>query len=74
MHRTTIELDLDLVARAKRVLGLSTTKATVEEALRRVAEAGEALEETRAAKQLADLRTAGTHVDFDALLSDDMWR
>ncbi|HVL91528.1 MAG TPA: type II toxin-antitoxin system VapB family antitoxin, partial [Actinomycetota bacterium] len=36
-RRTTIEIDERLLERAKRALGLRTTRATVEEALRRVA-------------------------------------
>ncbi|TMF98029.1 MAG: type II toxin-antitoxin system VapB family antitoxin, partial [Chloroflexi bacterium] len=40
VRRTTIELDEDLVERAKKVLGAKTTRATVEEALRRAVEIG----------------------------------
>jgi Arc/MetJ family transcription regulator len=74
MKRTTIELDEDLVARAKRALGLETTRATVEEALRRVAEGAEQEHAGRAARQRADLQTLGTHIDLDVLGSEDMWR
>ncbi|GAA0635229.1 type II toxin-antitoxin system VapB family antitoxin [Sporichthya brevicatena] len=74
MRRTTIELDEDLVARAKRALGLTTTRATVEEALRRVVESGEAARAERTERQLADLETMTTHVDVDVLSSDAMWR
>jgi len=37
VHRTTIEIDEELPARARAALGLDTTRATVEEALRRSA-------------------------------------
>lgn len=74
MKRTTIELDEDLVARAKRALGLETTRATVEEALRRVAEGAEQEHAARAAQQRADLQTLGTHIDLDVLGSEAMWR
>jgi Arc/MetJ family transcription regulator len=74
MRRTTIELDEELVARAKRALGLNTTRATVEEALRRVADAGEAAEALHVERQVADLQMMGTHIDLDLLASDDMWR
>lgn len=74
MRRTTIELDEELVARAKRALGLNTTRATVEEALRRVADAGEAAETLRVERQVADLQMLGTHIDLDVLATDDMWR
>lgn len=74
MQRTTIELDPELVARAKRALGLTTTRATVEEALRRVVESGESAAAERADRQLADLQILGTYVDLDVLTSDAMWR
>jgi Arc/MetJ family transcription regulator len=35
LKRTTLEIDDELLARAKRALGSPTTRATVEEALRR---------------------------------------
>ncbi len=41
IKRTTIELDIQLLDRAKRALGQPTTRATVEEALRRAAEQAE---------------------------------
>lgn len=40
MHRTTIEIDDALIDEAKRVLGTTTIRATVEEALRRSVQAG----------------------------------
>ena len=43
LKRTTIEIDDELLARAKRALGETTARATVEEALRRVADAIEEL-------------------------------
>ena len=49
--RTTIEIDEQLLARAKRALGRPTTRATVEEALRRAAEQAEDEHEERAARQ-----------------------
>ena len=42
VKRTTIELDEELLRRAKRALGGGTTRATVEEALRRAADLAEA--------------------------------
>ncbi|MGQ0464550.1 MAG: type II toxin-antitoxin system VapB family antitoxin [Sporichthyaceae bacterium] len=74
MKRTTIELDEELVARAKRALGLETTRATVEEALRRVADAADLERADFAARQMADLQSMGTHLDLDVLASDEMWR
>ncbi len=74
LKRTTIELDTDLLTRAKRALGLSTTRAAVEEALRRVADAAEQQQAECTARQLEDLRTLGDHLDLQVLASDDAWR
>lgn len=73
-RRTTIEIDDDLLARAKRALGATTTRATVEQALRQAAEAAEGSSADRAKRQQAYLRRLGTHVDVDVLVSEEMWR
>ena len=49
--RTTIEIDEHLLARAKRALGAPTTRATVEEALRRAADSAEDEQAERTALQ-----------------------
>ncbi len=72
--RTTIELDEELLARAKRALGGRTTRATVEEALRRAAEQAEGEQERRVADQLRYLKRLPTRVDLDVLASEEMWR
>lgn len=72
--RTTIEIDEDLLERAKRALGCPTTRATVEEALRRAAEQAECADDARAARQRDFLTHLATHVDLDVLASDEMWR
>jgi Arc/MetJ family transcription regulator len=72
--RTTIEIDEELLARAKRALPGRTTRATVEEALRRVAEAEEALGHLRSDAQRAYLQSVGGHLDLAVLAADDMWR
>ena len=74
VKRTTIELDEDLLARAKRALGQSTTRATVEEALRLATEVAEAQREERAALQLRYLDSLRGRIDIDVLLSEEMWR
>ncbi len=73
-RRTTIEIDEQLLARAKVALGSSTTRATVEEALRRAAaQAGhEAVRLQKA--QSAYLDHLSALVDPDVLGSDEMWR
>ena len=72
--RTTIEIDEDLLARAKRALGLKTTRATVEEALRTAAEAVEGKQAERATRQRAYLERLSAHVDVGVLASEEMWR
>ncbi len=74
MKRTTIELDEELLARAKRALGLGTTRATVEEALRRAADEAEGHKAQRAADQVRYLERLGERVDVDVLASEEMWR
>lgn len=73
-RRTTIEIDEDLLARAKRALGLSTTRATVEEALRRAAEAAEEDHMLRAARQRELLDGLTRYLDPAVLASEEMWR
>jgi Arc/MetJ family transcription regulator len=72
--RTTIEIDELLLARAKRALGRPTTRATVEEALRRASEAAEDEHEQRAARQREYFALLATLGDMDVLASDEMWR
>lgn len=74
LKRTTIEIDEELLARAKRALGQPTTRATVEEALRRAAEQAEDGFEARRARQLEYLDSLATHANLDVLASDEMWR
>jgi Arc/MetJ family transcription regulator len=72
--RTTIEIDEDLLARAKRALGCATTRATVEEALRRAAAQAEHAQDERAARQRRYLERLSRHIDTDVLASEEMWR
>jgi Arc/MetJ family transcription regulator len=72
--RTTIELDEELLARAKRALGQPTTRATVEEALRRAAETAEREFNERRARQLRYFEELDKYLDLDVLASDEMWR
>jgi Arc/MetJ family transcription regulator len=74
IKRTTIEIDEQLLSRAKRALGRSTARATIEEALRRAAEQAENEHAERAARQLKYLESLSTRVDLDVLASDEMWR
>jgi Arc/MetJ family transcription regulator len=72
--RTTIEIDEQILDRAKRALDLPTTRATVEEALRRAAEQAEQEQEEREARLREHLATLAERVDLDVLAADEMWR
>ncbi len=74
IKRTTIELDQDLLERARQVLGETTTRATVEEALRRAADNAEAELARRAANQRRYLEQLRQRVDVTVLASEAMWR
>lgn len=74
IKRTTIEIDQELLDRAKRALGESTTRAAVETALRRAAESIETDQSRRATKQRAYLEALRSRVDVTLLASDEMWR
>ncbi|MDN5857526.1 MAG: type II toxin-antitoxin system VapB family antitoxin [Pseudonocardia sp.] len=74
VKRTTIELDEDLVARAKAALELDTVRATVEEALRQAAERAENEFEQRRERQRRALDLLGELGDMEVLASDEMWR
>jgi Arc/MetJ family transcription regulator len=72
--RTTIEIDEELLARAKRALGHTTTRATVEDALRRAADLAESEQGERTARQRRFFDRLGGRVDVSVLRSEDMWR
>jgi Arc/MetJ family transcription regulator len=74
VKRTTIEIDEELLARAKRALGHSTTRATVEDALRRAAEGAEGELADRVKQQAEYLRTLGDYADLAVLETEEMWR
>lgn len=73
IRRTTVEIDERLLERAKRALGLGTTRATIEEALRRAADAEDAHARVseEQATYFADL---SRHADVEILTSEEMWR
>ncbi len=73
-RRTTIEIDEDLLARAKRALGSPTTRATVEMALRQAAEGAEDERAQRAERQRRYLAELPNLADVSVLRSDEMWR
>ena len=65
---------MELLARAQAALGCSTMRATIEEALRRAAEAAREESARLADAQGRYLDALGAHVDLDVLASDEMWR
>jgi Arc/MetJ family transcription regulator len=72
--RTTIEIDEQLLARAKQALGGTTTRWTVEEALRRAVAGAHDEAPRRAHEQRHYLRTLSAHLDLEVLASEAMWR
>jgi Arc/MetJ family transcription regulator len=73
-RRTTIEIDEGLLARAKKALGATTTRATVEESLRLAAEAAEGAHSARASAQRDYLQRLRERADLKVLSSEEMWR
>lgn len=74
VKRTTIEIDQDLLERAREALGQATTRATVEHALRLAAEGVEHARESRAGKQRRYLKGLGKRLDARILAAGGMWR
>ncbi len=74
VRRTTIEIDEQLLSRARSALGAPTIRATVEEALRRVAAEAEDETDARAERQRAYFEGLPSHADMDVLMSEEMWR
>jgi Arc/MetJ family transcription regulator len=72
--RTTIEIDADLLTDARKALGDPTTRAAVEEALRRAVARTDDVQTLRRRLQLDYLASLGNHVDLDILSSDKMWQ
>lgn len=73
-RRTTIDVDEELLERAREVLGKATPRDTVEEALRRMAERGGEDHDRRAANQRRYLQRLPERVDVAVLASEEMWR
>lgn len=72
--RTTIEIDEQLLARARSALGQPTTRATVEEALRRAVEQAGEERGQRSIRQARYLASLAARADLEVLASDEMWR
>jgi Arc/MetJ family transcription regulator len=74
IKRTTIEIDQELLERARRALGERSTRATVEEALRRAADEVGEQQKQRASNQRKYLKRLATRVDVSVMMSEEMWR
>lgn len=74
IRRTTIELDEELVAEARAVLGLPTVRATVEEALRRAVQSERDTDRARRIEQIEAMKRASRLIDEQVLLSGEAWR
>jgi Arc/MetJ family transcription regulator len=74
IRRTTIELDEQLVAEAREVLGQPTVRATVEEALRLAVTAGRSENRNRKSEQVQAMTRGLRLIDEDVLLSGEAWR
>ncbi|HET9661114.1 MAG TPA: type II toxin-antitoxin system VapB family antitoxin [Thermomicrobiales bacterium] len=74
IKRTTIEIDEQLLERAKRALGEPTNRATIESALRQAADQAESEFLERAERQRNYLASLANWADLDYMASDDMWR
>ena len=72
--RTTIEIDHDLLERARNALGETTATGAVEEALRRAAHDADAEHARRAAKQRRYLEQLAERIDVSVLAAEEMWR
>jgi Arc/MetJ family transcription regulator len=74
IKRTTIEIDQGLLERAREALGETTTRSTVERALRLVADSTETDRARRAVNQRRYLKQFTKRVDISVLVSEEMWR
>jgi Arc/MetJ family transcription regulator len=73
-RRTTMEIDDDLLKRARLALGAKTDRATVEEALKRVAVGAEREDALRSERQRHYLERLAIRIDPEVLRSGQMWR
>jgi Arc/MetJ family transcription regulator len=74
VKRTTIAIDEELLARAKRALGETTTKATVEEGLRLLVETVESERTLQHRWHLRYYEQLDVRAELDVLSAGEMWR
>lgn len=69
-----MEIDDEILERAKKALGVEQTKEAVDAALRRVADDEQMRFEELRSKQKGYLAFVAEHSDLELLGSDEMWR
>jgi Arc/MetJ family transcription regulator len=74
IKRTTIEIDEELLERARDALGETTARGTVEAALRKVADTTASERLRKAANQRRYLERLTSRVDVSVLASGEMWK
>jgi transposase-like protein len=72
--RHTIEIEDELLQRARRALGEGTIRRTVEKALLLASQSEEEVQVRRRDAQWHDLQHLSQHLDLDVLASEKMWR
>jgi Arc/MetJ family transcription regulator len=74
IRRTTIELDEDLVAAARVALRQTTTRSTVEVALRLAVATTEKAEQETRNSQIDAMQRLSKLIDSEVLMSEEAWR
>jgi Arc/MetJ family transcription regulator len=74
IRRTTIELDEDLVAEARLALKQTTTRSTVEVALRLAVATAQKADQEQRQTQVEAMKRLSKLIDSDVLMSGDAWR
>lgn len=74
VKRTTVEIDQELLKRAREALGQPTARATIHEALRRLADAADNEGQGQAERQRRYLGLLHSWADLEVMASEVMWR
>jgi Arc/MetJ family transcription regulator len=74
IRRTTIELDEDLVSAARVALKQTTTRSTVEVALRLAIATSQKIDQEARRTQMAAMKRLSKLIDSEVLMSGEAWR
>ena len=74
IRRTTIELDEDLVSAARVALKQTTTRSTVEAALRLAITTTQKVDQEARRSQMAAMKRLSKLIDSEVLMSGEAWR